>query len=423
MKQRSLSVVQMSDLHFDPSDPKQQANMAHVVARVRELSPDLIIVSGDVSAEGHHHPDRLHAAKEIIDQLPSPVYVIPGNHDVGNKLGVGVDEVSVPYVDRWLEVMGADRFVHELGNWRLIGLNSQIIGSGQAREAEQLAWASQQLEEAASLGRLVAMFLHTPPYVLSPDEAACGKDNYWASDPEPRQSVLPLVEHPFVRLLAHGHLHWYFWQNTPRHLRVWCPSLNFIVDDANFPRGGGVSGIIRYHLTDTSIRHELIEMDMDLQMVWFDRPQLRLADNEVVIVSEVVVDQASLCDQAGKLLPGVAERLETLGRRVRITVIHNSDQPDPAAVLAGLPVDIWHLQPGEDKAAVAKARGKSHVIAIGSTATDLPMCEASAMAMRVPGPDGLFASELSTTRFAVDDIAEALRILNDPNLIDAHVSS
>ena len=45
----------------------------------------------------------------------------------------------------YLGVMGADRFVQDIGEWRLIGINSQLLGCGLPAEAEQHDWLAETI--------------------------------------------------------------------------------------------------------------------------------------------------------------------------------------------------------------------------------------------------------------------------------------
>src|SRR5690242_20717872 len=51
------------------------------VGHLSRLSPlpDAVIVTGDLTGSGQ--PEEYAAAREALDVLPAPYYVIPGNHD------------------------------------------------------------------------------------------------------------------------------------------------------------------------------------------------------------------------------------------------------------------------------------------------------------------------------------------------------
>jgi 3',5'-cyclic AMP phosphodiesterase CpdA len=86
-------VAHLSDLHFGRVD----APLLDVLRRrVLALSPDLVVVSGDLTQRAR--PGQFQAARAFLDTLPKPQIVVPGNHDV-------------PLYNVWL------RFVRPLGRY------------------------------------------------------------------------------------------------------------------------------------------------------------------------------------------------------------------------------------------------------------------------------------------------------------------
>ncbi len=81
-----------------------------------------------------------------------------------------------------------DFWSHDLGGWRLIGLDSMLFGSGEPEEAAQLAWLEKTMAEAG--GRRIAWFVHRPLFLDDPLE---GDTGYWSVQPEPRARLLDLV--------------------------------------------------------------------------------------------------------------------------------------------------------------------------------------------------------------------------------------
>jgi Icc protein len=76
-----LRIAQVSDMHcgtptFEP------ALMESVVVRVNQMSPDLVIVVGDLTAEGY--PWEYEEAASWIERFSAPKVVVPGNHDARN---------------------------------------------------------------------------------------------------------------------------------------------------------------------------------------------------------------------------------------------------------------------------------------------------------------------------------------------------
>jgi 3',5'-cyclic AMP phosphodiesterase CpdA len=145
----TLRVVQISDTHLSGRKPLFQANFDTLCAWLHADPPDLIVCSGDLSLDGADSEEDLRFAAEQLARLPARCLAIPGNHDVGDFAELATSQViSAERLARWHAVMGADHFVHEVPGWRLIGLNTQSLGSGLAEEAAQ-AEALQEAERVA----------------------------------------------------------------------------------------------------------------------------------------------------------------------------------------------------------------------------------------------------------------------------------
>ncbi|MEN6593257.1 MAG: metallophosphoesterase, partial [Methanobacterium sp.] len=71
-------IVQMSDLHFEEYKFSEELKN-NLLEQVSEENPDLIVISGDITAQGY--VEEYVKAKEFIDELKSTakVYVVPGN--------------------------------------------------------------------------------------------------------------------------------------------------------------------------------------------------------------------------------------------------------------------------------------------------------------------------------------------------------
>jgi 3',5'-cyclic AMP phosphodiesterase CpdA len=70
-------IVHLSDVHFGT----EAADVVElVIAKVNELSPDVVVVSGDLTQRARSREFK--AARAFLDRLPRPQIVVPGNHDV-----------------------------------------------------------------------------------------------------------------------------------------------------------------------------------------------------------------------------------------------------------------------------------------------------------------------------------------------------
>ena len=71
------TVAHLSDLHFGAAVPEI---VAALVARIVELNPDVIAVSGDLTQRARRQQFR--RARAFLAALPGSHIVVPGNHDV-----------------------------------------------------------------------------------------------------------------------------------------------------------------------------------------------------------------------------------------------------------------------------------------------------------------------------------------------------
>ena len=71
------TLLHLSDLHFGRIDP---ATLGPLLATAKEIRPDLVIVSGDLTQRARRGQFR--DARDFLAALPQPQIVVPGNHDV-----------------------------------------------------------------------------------------------------------------------------------------------------------------------------------------------------------------------------------------------------------------------------------------------------------------------------------------------------
>jgi 3',5'-cyclic AMP phosphodiesterase CpdA len=71
------TLVHLSDLHFGRID---EAILDPLVASVRAIAPQAVVVSGDLTQRAKARQYR--AARAFLERLPEPRIVVPGNHDV-----------------------------------------------------------------------------------------------------------------------------------------------------------------------------------------------------------------------------------------------------------------------------------------------------------------------------------------------------
>ena len=201
-----VCVVQLTDSHLfadagaDLLGLDTHASLNAVIDMVLEQTPemDVVLATGDITQDGSEDAYRRFIAAS--QRLPAPCYWIPDNHDdaelmaeVGRPLGL-----SRPWVD--------------LGNWRIVLLDTSISGAVPGRlAASQLQIVDDALASADE--RHVMVCLHHQPVDIGSDwMAPIGLLN--------PQDLLGRIQHrPEVKVVLWGHIHQQFDQQLG-HLRL-----------------------------------------------------------------------------------------------------------------------------------------------------------------------------------------------------------
>jgi alkaline phosphatase D len=218
-----MRIVQITDTHFSPSKPHFNGNWQPLADWIGGSGADLVVHTGDLSVDGADKEDDLRFCMELMRQVSVPMLILPGNHDVGH-FPDSLQPVDATRLGRWRTVVGPDYWVEDAGDWRLVGLDSLLMGMEDGEEEAQFEWLEKTLAERA--GRRVAMFAHKPLFVDEPGE---GDTGYWSVRPAQRHRLYDLVAAHDVALFASGHLHW-AWKGRYRDTSlVWGPSAAFIL--------------------------------------------------------------------------------------------------------------------------------------------------------------------------------------------------
>jgi 3',5'-cyclic AMP phosphodiesterase CpdA len=217
-----LRVIQISDTHLSRQKAHFVGNWPPLVAWIAAERPDLVIHTGDLTIDGADSEDDLVYCAGLLRHLGLPFRALPGNHDVGDARHPH-QPLDAARLARWHRHFGPDRWVEDVEDWRLIGADAMLIGSGEPEEAAQLAWLEEVM--AGADGRSLAWFLHKPLFLDGPDE---GDSGYWSVKPELRQPLLELLRRHRVAMVASGHLHKArnFIRDGTRY--IWAPSSAFL---------------------------------------------------------------------------------------------------------------------------------------------------------------------------------------------------
>jgi len=253
-------LTQISDTHLARRLTPLSDNFARVSEYIDTTRPDLVINSGDLGFDAPTSPDDLAYARTLHDGLPVACRYLPGNHDVGdNPTEVGPPP-SQPVTEKerqaFISMFGDDRWRFEAAGWCFVGLNSLVMNSGLVSEAEQFDWLACEL--AAANGKPVALFLHKPLFLDTPDDPELEASAIRYVPMPARRRLVDMLRSADVRLVASGHLHQRrdFTHRGVRH--IWAPSAGFIIPDARQERIGVKEvGLVDYRFQPDSfeVRH------------------------------------------------------------------------------------------------------------------------------------------------------------------------
>ncbi len=154
----TLRIVQISDTHISAHEPQRLQDLKNAVTAINALSqpPELVVHTGDISHDGV--PAEYQDAREVLDQLNAPYFVMPGNRD--NRA-----ELLKVFADHryQLPAQGWVQYSIEQYGVRLVMVDTVSDSSNKGQLCDgRLANLESLLE--ADKQKPVALFLHHPPY-------------------------------------------------------------------------------------------------------------------------------------------------------------------------------------------------------------------------------------------------------------------
>jgi 3',5'-cyclic AMP phosphodiesterase CpdA len=252
-----MRIIQISDTHLSPGKPHFIDNWAPLAAWIATEHPDLVIHTGDVTVDGAEVEEDLRYAAGLVRRLGVRFRAVPGNHDIGDA-GHPRQPVTDERISRWRAHFRSDRWIEDVEDFRLIGIDALLFGSGHAEEAAQAARLETTMENAE--GRGIAWFLHKPLFLDSADE---GDTGYWSVKRQPRARLIELVRRYSVRLVASGHLHKAH-HSLPMEgsCYVRAPASSFLVGPEIRPPipGDKRLGAVRYRLDGKALQADIIDV-------------------------------------------------------------------------------------------------------------------------------------------------------------------
>ncbi len=188
------------------------AVLEFVLKRLSQLDIDFLLLPGDLTQHGE--PANHAWLAQRLAQLPFPVYVVPGNHDVP-VLQPDSQSIAAADFPRYYRAFGYDsteKLYYTralLPGVRLIGLNSnQFDELGQQKSAgclddEQLEWLREVLASADEPVILVMVHHNVVEHLPGQSHHSLGRRYMLENAP----AVLSLLREAGASLVLTGHLH------------------------------------------------------------------------------------------------------------------------------------------------------------------------------------------------------------------------
>lgn len=200
-----LRIALLADTHTNrgtkDEQPEYHNRLERVIDEVNGSTVSLVLIAGDLTENGKQ--EEYSDFRQQIARFTAPVFVVPGNHDVGTKwTPQHPDSVSTPVLSRYESAVGPSWYTTQTAGLRIIGLNSSLLGSGLPEAQQQWGWLENTLR--ADTKSTTIVFMHYPPFRDYPEEPGGG---YWNIEPKPRSRFLALTQLANVRAIFSGHTH------------------------------------------------------------------------------------------------------------------------------------------------------------------------------------------------------------------------
>lgn len=202
--------------------PAINKRWAAIKRQMSEIDAEFLLHGGDFTRDGDCHEFEYLQAKEDLDTLPFPSFVIPGNMDVGNKhtdrsgtLRPWDDTtltVTSERLDLFSSYFGPTHWTFQRRGVRFTGMFAGVAGSGLPQEARMWRMLERLPGLPASMHHVAVM--HYWPFMESLDEPEWDitqpdqYDNwYFSIDAPHRRRLFNLMKAANVDILFCGHVH------------------------------------------------------------------------------------------------------------------------------------------------------------------------------------------------------------------------
>ena len=135
-----MRIALIADSHLSPRSPECVANWHAARRAVERLSPDLTVHLGDISLDGHTHPDELGFAARAGPGV-GRARCFACRATTTSATARAKSPSMTARSDTYARLFGADHWCTAGDRWQLIGINAQLLGSETAQEDRTMALA------------------------------------------------------------------------------------------------------------------------------------------------------------------------------------------------------------------------------------------------------------------------------------------
>ncbi len=176
-------------------------NLDKMIGAVNAARVDLVLLGGDLTDQGT--PEQMDLFLARIANFSAPVFLVPGNHDVGRmRTKAGLNTLTQGRLTAFEDRLGPLFFARQQAGVRVIGITSPLLCSG--LEAERAQWDFLEKALAVSNAAPTLLLTHYPVFYKHPGESP---NDYWITRPSERARFLGLLKKGGVRAVLSGHIH------------------------------------------------------------------------------------------------------------------------------------------------------------------------------------------------------------------------
>ena len=191
-----LTDIQLGMFSKNTNNDEEKRLYSLAIDQINTLKPKFIVITGDFVNQ-RTDTNQIKAFKQLTSLISNriPVYLIPGNHDVGQI----PDKEKLDFYFRYYPT---DKFDFGYKGLQLIGINSSLINSGTEQEQAQLNWLKASLNKKSGKVRKI-VFTHHPFFITDINE----KDSYSNIPGQKRMEYMQLFKSNGVKMIFAGHYH------------------------------------------------------------------------------------------------------------------------------------------------------------------------------------------------------------------------